>query len=187
MTASRRAISLHRTPDVGLLAPDPAIDRELRWFFLCHDCEDVPFTFARMPSPADDGREWLTPEEHARALHRLRVIRLRLRSISDSDAGVLQCAYEPRPWPVVVARQFGRLTGVVVRLSCDRATWPEERARQLVVDARNAEMLLGMLRAGGDAGLRTIRGLRLEAQLRFLRALGEYAAARGGRSPWRAR
>jgi hypothetical protein len=105
--------------------------------------------------------------------------------IPDRDAGVLQCAYAPRPWPVRLRKELGRLTGIVVRLSCVRKTWPGERGRQLAVDAENAEILHAMLRAGGEENVHVLRDLRREAQLELAHALGEYTLARRGRSPRR--
>jgi hypothetical protein len=114
-----------------------------------------------------------------------RVIRSRLKSIPDHDAGVLQCAYAPRPWPVLLRKELGRLTGIVVRLSCVRKTWPTQRGEQLAVDAKNATMLHAMIRAGGDENLRALRALRREAQIEFAHALGKYTLARRARSPRR--
>lgn len=122
-----------------------------------------------------------------RAAERHRVIRSHLKSIPDGDAGILQCAYAPRPWPVRLAKELGRLTGIVVRLSCDRGTWPEEHPRQLATDADSAERLHAMLREGGDEDRRVLRDLRRQAELRFAHALGKYTSARRGRSPWRVR
>jgi hypothetical protein len=131
-----------------------------------------------MVSPVSDDGVWRTPEDHRHAAQRHRVIRGRLKSIPDAEAGVLQCAYERRPWPVGLADPFGRLTGIVVRLSCDRATWPDARGEQLAIDAVNAERLDEMIRAGGDADRRVLRELRRRAQLRFARAIAAYSGAR---------
>jgi hypothetical protein len=129
----------------------------------------------------EDG-EWRPLEEHTAAERKHRVILAHLKSLSDSAAGVLQCAYAPRPWPVRLAKELGRLTGIVVRLSCDATTWPEERGEQLTVDAENAEDLHALVRKGGTENLRIVRDLRREAQRRFARALGQYVAARRARS-----
>jgi len=169
-------------PALGRLRPSPAIDEELRWFFHIEDGDPSSSHYGRMlPSVTEDG-EWRTLEEHAAAERRHRIILAHVKSLSDSDAGVLQCAYAPRPWPVSLAKELGRLTGVVVRLSCDATTWPEERGRQLAVDAENAEGLHALLRKGGDVNLRILRDLRREAEARFARALGQYVAARAARS-----
>jgi hypothetical protein len=162
------------------------VDQELRWFFVAEDGDFASQSnFGRMLAPITEDGEWRTPEDHARAAQKHRVIRSHLKSIPDSDAGVLQCAYAPRAWPVALAKELGRLTGIVVRLSCDHETWPEERARQLAIDVENADVLHLMLRAGGDENRSVLRDLRREAQGRFAHALREYVAARTGRAQGR--
>jgi len=185
MKGSRRPVASSPAPTLAQLAPDAAVDEELRWFFQAEDGDFAPSNFGRMLSSVTEDGEWRTPEDHARAARRHRVIRSHLKSIPDSDAGVLQCAYAPRPWPVALAKELGRLTGIVVRLSCDRETWPEERCRQLALDAENADALHLMLRVGGDENRSVLRDLRREAQGRFAHALGEYVSARRGRWPSR--
>jgi len=180
---SRRAPALSGAPTV---APSLSADEELLWFFNAEDGDFASSSnFGRMLSSITDDGEWRTPEDHLHAAQRHRIIRSHLKSIPDRDAGVLQCAYAPIPWPVRLRKELERLTGIVVRLSCSRKTWPLERAQQLAVDAQNAEMLQAMLRAGGDENLRVLRDLRREAQRRLAHALGEYTLARRGRSPWR--
>jgi hypothetical protein len=182
MKTMRRALTSSAAPTLARLAPSAAIDGELRWFFHIEDGDTSSSNYGRMLSPYTDDGEWRTIEEHAAAERKHRVILSHLKSLPDADAGVLQCAYAPRPWPVPLAKELGRLTGIVVRLSCDRATWPEERGRQLAVDAENAEKLHAMLRSGGEVRRRVLRDLRREAEGRFARALGEYASARQARS-----
>ena len=182
----RAAAASSPAPTLAELAPSVTVDEELLWFFNAEDGDFASSSnFGRLLSSVADDGEWRTPEVHARAMQRHRVIRSHLKSIPDRDAGVLQCAYAPRPWPVRLRKEFERLTGIVVRLSCSRKTWPVQRAKQLAVDAQNAEMLNTMLRAGGDENRRVLQDLRREAQRRFAHALGEYALARRGRSPWR--
>ena len=47
----------------------------------------------------------------------------------------------PRPWPVRLRKELGRLTGIVVRLHRVRPMWPRQRGRQLAVDMGNAGLL----------------------------------------------
>jgi hypothetical protein len=185
MKTSRRDEAFSPAPSLARLAPSPIIDEELRWFFHIEDGDTSSSNYGRMLSPVTEDGQWRSPEEHARAARRHRSILSHLKSIRDCDAGVLQCAYAPRPWPVRLTKELGRLTGIVVRLSCDHTTWPEERGRQLAVEAENAEQLHGMLRAGGDENRHILRDLRREAEARFAHALGEYVAARRARSPSR--
>jgi hypothetical protein len=181
MKGARRAPASPSAPTLARLAPSLAVDEELEWFFHAEDGDFASVSnFGRMLSPVTEDGEWRTPEDHARAAQRHRVIRSHLKSISDGDAGVLQCAYAPRPWPIRLTRELGRLAGIVVRLSCDRKTWPAERSKQLAVDAENAEMLHAMVRAGGDENRRVLCDLRRDAQVRFAHALGQYTLARRG-------
>jgi hypothetical protein len=185
MKGSGRAPALSLVPTLGAFAPSRELDEELQWFFMAEDGNTYPSNFGRMLSSVTDDGEWRTLEDHARAVRRHRVIRSHLKSITDSDAGVLQCAYAPVAWPSRLERELGRLTGVVVRLACDRVTWPEERGQQLRVDAENAEMLDTMLRAGGTENRQVLGDQRREAEARFGRAFGAYVAARQRRSPGR--
>jgi hypothetical protein len=182
MKTARRAPASSPAPTLARLAPSPAIDEELQWFFHIEDGDTSSSNYGRMLSPWTEDGEWRTIAQHAAAARKHRVILSHLRSVPDVGAGVLQCAYAPRPWPVRLAKELGRLTGIVVRLSCERATWPEERARQLALDAENAEKLHAMLRAGSEVHRRVLRDLRREAEVRFARALGEYVSARRARS-----
>lgn len=182
MKTERRAPTSSPAPALARLAPSPAIDEELRCFFHIEDGDTSSSNYGRMLSPVSEDGEWRTLEEHAAKERKHRVILSHLKSLSDVDAGVLQCAYAPRPWPVRLAKELGRLTGIVVRLSCDRASWPDERGRQLALDAANAEKLDAMLRARGDVHRRALRDLRREAEVRFARALGQYVQARRARS-----
>jgi len=182
MKTARRAPTSSPAPTLARLAPSPVIDEELQWFFHIEDGDTSSSNYGRMLSPWTEDGEWRTLAEHAAAERKHRVILSHLKSLPDVDAGVLQCAYAPRPWPVQLAEELGRLTGIVVRLSCDRASWPDERGRQLALDAANAEKLDAMLRARGDVHRRALRDLRREAEVRFARALGQYVQARRARS-----
>jgi hypothetical protein len=116
-----------------------------------------------------------TFEDYVEAARRRRRIRDRLVLIPDSDAGVLQCAYEQRAWPDVLVRRFGRLTGVIVRLACALDRWPSDRALQRVVEMARAEWLVPECVAGVG---KTLGRLRTEAAARFSRASTAYEAAR---------
>jgi hypothetical protein len=183
---SRLRHAFSPAPALGRLGPSPAVDEELRWFFHIEDGNTSSSNYGRMLSPVTEDGEWRTLEEHAAGERKHRIILSHLKSLADVDAGVLQCAYAPRPWPAGLAKELGRLTGVVVRLSCDRAIWPEEHGQQLALDAANAEKLHAMLRSREERDRRVLRDLRREAEGRFARALGEYVAARRARSLSRA-
>jgi hypothetical protein len=173
-----------RAPELLLaqLSPSPVIDEELRWFFDIEDGDPSTSLSGRLLSSVNEDGEWRTLEEHAAAEKRHRLILSHVKSMPDRDAGVLQCAYSPRPWPVVLRKELRRLTGIVVRLSCNRMTWPKERAGQLRVDTENAERLHAMLQAGGIENIRALRELRRKAEVRFACALGQYVRVRRARS-----
>ncbi len=116
---------------VGLRA-SPIADAELEWFFnvAASDMGDQS-NFGRLLSPIRDDGERTTLEEHAEATHAYRQIRGWLRAMPDSDAGVLQVAYEPRVWPRAVRDAFGLLSGIAVRLMSTPDDWPEDRGSQL--------------------------------------------------------
>jgi hypothetical protein len=117
-----------------------------------------------------------SPDAVVEEAHRYRLVRRALKAIPDSDAGVLQVAYEVRPWPEALTRELGRLTGVVVRLTCIPAWWPEEREAQVRMDTAQADMLAMQLRCAGHGSLAR---LRHTAEVRLARAHRLYAAARG--------
>jgi hypothetical protein len=175
-------------PPLGYLGATPEVDEELHWYFAAEDGDyAAPSNFGRMLSPLTEDGEWRCADDHVAAVARFRRLRARLRSLRDRDAGILQCAYEPRHWPVRLSKAMGRLTGVVVRLSCDRATWPEARGEQLAVDAANAERLAAMLLEGSAADQAMLRDLKREAQAIFATAIASYTRARHGSLPARRR
>jgi hypothetical protein len=178
----RGARSLAASPVfLATFAPSPVVDEELLWFFHVEDGDPASSTYVgRMFSPVTEDGRWRSHEDHRRAVRRHGVVLARIKAIPDHDAGVLQCAYAPRPWPIALAKAYGQLTGVAVRLACDRATWPEERGRQLAIDDANAKMLLERLGAGGEANRRALAELRREAEVHFVRALRAYGAVRRG-------
>jgi hypothetical protein len=182
MKTARRAVTSSPAPTLARLAPSPVIDEELQWFFHIEDGDPSSSNYGRMLSPWTEDGEWRTLAEHATAERKHRFILSHLKSLADAHAGVLQCAYAPRPWPVGLAKELGRLTGIAVRLSCDRATWPAERGQQLALDADNAEKLYALLRTAGDGDRCVLRDLRRKAEGRFARALREYISARQARS-----
>jgi hypothetical protein len=100
-----------------------------------------------------------------------------LRAMQSSDAGVLQCAYELRAWPVALWDELGRLTGVVVRLACALDHFPEDRRAQQVIEMARASWLAQQCPVSAfDA---TVIRLRREAQARFARAHHAYGVLRG--------
>jgi hypothetical protein len=119
-----------------------------------------------------------SPEETVEAAHAYRTVRRWLQAIDDRDAGVLQAAYESRPWPVHLYDDLGRLTGVVVRLACVVGAWPADRRAQQAMEMARAEVLSSeCFRCRGTSERPLVR-LRHEAEKRFARARHAYAVAR---------
>jgi len=162
---------------VADLRPRIVVDDELDWFFNRAE-GDMGLTSnyrACLGRLADDDYR-RTAEDAAEAAHRHRRIRLWLKAIPDSDAGVLQAAYELREWPIPLFDALGRLTGVYVRMACALDPWPADRASQQVVEMARAEWLVasGAVRPRDPA----FAVLRRQAEVRFVRAHQAYALAR---------
>ena len=167
---------------VARVRPDVRLDGELDWFFNRAECDmGNQSNYLAMLGPYGPGSALPSPEDAALASHRERRIRGWLRAMDSSDAGVLQCAYELRAWPVALYDALGRLTGVVVRLACALDTFPEERRDLLLLEMARADWLAGM---GSDpAADSTLTRLKREAQTRFVWAHHAYSAARKAGRP----
>jgi hypothetical protein len=161
-----------RVVAVGALRPKLSIDDELEWFFNRAEGDMGLQSNFIDALEAEYERAF---EGHLEAARRHREIRDRLRSIADSDAGVLQVAYEQRDWPEILVRRFGRLTGVIVRLACALDHWPSDRPAQQVVERARAEWLVPECAAGVG---KTLGRLCNEAGARFSRASSAYEATR---------
>jgi hypothetical protein len=159
------------TPSIHDLRPTRAIEEELEWFFNTAESD----MGARSNFMAMIGRAVpITPEDAVEACSRYRRIRAWLKGIMDSDAGVLQAAYELRDWPVVLYDKLGRLTGIVVRLACALDRWPDQRGAQQALEMIRA----GWLAAECSVLNPTFSRLRGAAQVRFARAHLAYRTVR---------
>ena len=136
-------------------------------------------TFGETLGVRSPGASAPSPEENLGAAHAYRTIRGWLRAIDDSDAGVLQAAYEVRPWPMDLYDDLGRLTGIVVRLACDPTTWPADRRAQQAVEMARAEALADECLQWRGQSDGPIIPLRRRAEKRFVQAHHAYAAVRG--------
>jgi hypothetical protein len=100
-----------------------------------------------------------------------------LLGLSDHDAGVLQTAYTPRPWPPTLRKELGRLTGIVVRLASAAREWPTEKSEQDLLEVRVAKRLdLALVTVGRDA----FAAYRTSARALLNRALAAYTSAHDG-------
>jgi len=179
MRGARRRREAPAGGDLGRVRPSEKVDTELEWFFNGAEGEmGNDSNFGRMFSSVRDNGEWRTPEDHAEAAHAYYRIRGWLRAMPDSDAGVLQAAYEPRSWPRRVRQEFGLLTGIAVRLTCDPETWPEQRELQLAEDAENAEILDEVCTDRGPKDLVLLQDLRRMAEARLATAVQRYVEVR---------
>jgi hypothetical protein len=172
MTKPAKRLFLHK------LRPRFTLDEELLWFFNRADCELGARSNFRTGS-RESSATVPSPEAAAEASHGYRRILGWLKAIPDADAGVLQAAYELRPWPVALHDEFGRLTGIVVRLACALDAWPDNRDAQQVVEMARADWLASYCGPGHSRGLLTLDQLRREAQVRFALAHHAYSVVRG--------
>ena len=159
---------------VRSLRPSVTVDDELEWFFNHAECDmGLTSNFMAALGSTWDGQ---TSDELVVPAHRYRKMRSWLKAIPDSDAGVLQAAYELRSWPRPLADDLGRLTGIVVKLAC-ASSWRENRDWQRINESCHARRLLSSCPTWGlNASL--VR-LRREAEVRFARAHRAYLAVRG--------
>ena len=91
-------------------------DEELEWFFTLEEASlGLRSNFEDSLMLQRHRRD--RTEAYVEAARTRRVIRERPLRMGDPDAGVLQTAYAPRPWPGALRHELGRLAGVVVRLA----------------------------------------------------------------------
>jgi hypothetical protein len=158
----------------------PGVDRELEWFFNRAECDmGIRSNFLAVLEGRHSGGDGPTPEEAVTAAHSYRRIQTWLLAIPDSDAGVLQAAYEIRPWPSALYDELGRLTGVVVRLACALDPWPDDRKTQELVEMAKASWLEWECGRYRKYGFGPLARLRREGEKRFARAHHAYCAVRG--------
>lgn len=165
---------------LGRVRPSETVDTELEFFFNGAEGQmGDESNFGRLFSSVSNSGEWRTPEDYVEVARTYYRIRGWLRAMPDSDAGVLQAAYEPRPWPRRVRQEFGLLTGIAVRLTCDPETWPEKRELQLAEDTENAEILDAICVDRGPKDLAFLQDLRRSAEARLATAIQRYLEVRG--------
>ena len=156
------------------------VERELGWYFGMNEEEllALPSNFTLLLcSAARSGAP--DPEDLADALHARRKIGEWLLTIPDSDAGVLQVAYQPSEWPAGVARVFGeRLAPIAIRLMCHLETWPGPGwARDCILASKTSLLEARILARGDDDD--GVQRLRREATVRLATAIRAYVEERG--------
>ncbi len=162
---------------VASLRARVGVDDELDWFFNCAECDmGDQSNYLAMLGRLGPGSRIPSPEAAVAVAHRARCIRGWLRAMNPVRAGVLQCAYDLRNWPIVLWDALGRLTGVVVRLACALDPLPADRRSLEVIEMARAGWLAAQCR-DGIVGETVVR-LRREAESRFSDALREYIRLR---------
>ena len=175
---------MKRIRTIGELRPKVAIDDELDWFFNRADGDmGDQSNYLAMLGREGPGSEIPSPEQAVEAAHRARCIRGWLRAMTPVGAGVLQCAYELRAWPVVLWDALGRATGVVVRLACALDPIPEDRGARHIMEMGRAGWLAAQCAPGSVSA--TVARLRRQGQERLMAAQREYIALRSRPSPRR--
>jgi hypothetical protein len=171
---------VRRVSSIRQLRPNVGIDAELDWYFNQSACDmGAQSNYLAMLGLEGPGSAIPSPEDAVEAAHRARIIRDRLRAMRSGDAGVLQCAYELRAWPVVLWDALGRLTGVVARLATALDPQPEDHDALQAIEMARAEWLARECERAGAH--RELTSLRRVAEVRFATAHRAYAALRGDR------
>ena len=156
---------------------------EVEWYFQLAETEmGAPSNFGRVLASVGPDGHWRTPEDQAEAVTAYRRIRTWLYAMPNSEAGVLQAAYEPKPWPAALRERFGDLTGIAVRLTCPLKDWPEDRRLQELMDKARARALDGRCRCP-DKEWEFLERLEDRARARFETALAAYLRVRRAARP----
>jgi hypothetical protein len=164
---------------VRRLRAQPAAEIELEWFFNMAQADMGLRSNFELCLGVKAAAVHGSPEDFLEAARTHTLIRGWLRAMPDSEAGVLQAAYETRLWPRRLWDELGTLTGVVVRLACALDPWPEDRRSQEVVEMVRAGWLAAEHEKHGAEG--TWATLRREGEVRFVRAMRAYGLVRGVR------
>lgn len=162
------------SPEPHYAEPCGPADEELEWFFTMEESS------LGLRSNFEDA---LRIQRHRRdrsdsfhvAARVRRIILERLRRMGDPDAGVLEAAYAPRPWPGPLLDELGRLTGVVVRLATRKVGVLRARDRPRV-EEEVARALVDSFKKEGGAELACLREW---AETYFDHAYGAYRQQRG--------
>ncbi len=164
-------------PFVFQLRPLPSIDEELDWFFNKAEADMGASSNYQQALGIDSASARRTAVDYVEASARYRRIRRWLKAIDDYDAGVIQAAYELRDWPVALFDELGRLTGIVVRLSCTPEQPYHDRGLR-----RRSEIMMAKWLVQVHMPLRqneALGRLRHKAQVLFMAAHYAYGVARG--------
>jgi hypothetical protein len=159
----------------GDVIPSGAARHELRWFFNEAIKEvELPSNFAGLLSGMSPS-SLAAVERRAEAIHSARKIRDRIDTISTLDAMMLEALYTERPWPPLLRRALGVLTGPVSALPVVRA----EHLRALVGARTRVRTLTAWLGELAADDRDTLMLWRPEAEIACALAVTAYERARG--------
>jgi hypothetical protein len=136
-----------KTQSRKLFKPYGNADKELEWFFTMAESDMgtlsnyVESLTHVSPSWKDDD----TMDKRVEAAHAQRTLLKWVGEVGDFDAGVLQAAYTARPWPLMLREEFGRLTGVIVRLATVDTGLPNDPKQLDALERRTAIRLTDAL------------------------------------------
>ena len=166
---------MHAGRRFGGVAPSPAADEELTWFFnRAPMAVDVPSIQGELLARRPPGSPRAL-ERRAEALHAARAIGERLVTAGVHEARVLQALYTDRCWARAIARRLEHLAGVIESLAVVRAAHLAAQ-RQGRTRAADTATWLEQL---ADARCEELRGWREEADRACGHALAAYERVRG--------
>lgn len=156
-----------------------AIDQELTWYFGYAETAARIGTLDLIPAyvvraAAGESEE----EQKRRALALAETVGVVLRTVPAEHASVLRAVYTPRRWPPGVAREFGPLAPIAVRLTCSAHPWPPRSGHAGLEHAAAMHLAGELARAGKQP-----RALHKEARRLMGRAITAYVDARSQRVP----
>lgn len=168
-----------KKPSSKLFKPSANADKELEWFFTLAE-SDMGSTSNFVESLAPASTAWRdddTMDKRAEAAHAQRTLLKWVRELGDYDAGVLQAAYMARPWPLALREEFGRLTGVIVRLAAVDTGLPDDPKALDALERKTAIRLNDALERRGPIFERVLpKGSQL-----LTAAFEAYVRERGGK------
>ena len=133
--------TIHRT-DTALRPATPlevmvsrALDQELDWYFSYAEGALRRASLPILPTYAVVASERTDEALRARATEIADAIRTCLVALRGKHAEILRAAYTPRSWPKAVARAFGPVAPVAVRLAFVDDPWPERHSREGIEQA----------------------------------------------------
>jgi hypothetical protein len=166
---------LHPATPLEIMA-SRAIDQELDWYFSYAESAlhrgrigMVPtYVAVRVTDPTDAAVQ-------SRAHEIARIVRGCLRGLAPQQAEVLRAVYTPRAWPRNVAKAWGSLSAIAVRLAFLDDPWPPRAGRSGLEHAAALR-----LSAALTSSSVSVAKLRNQAERLLAGAVVAYAGLRAG-------